>query len=144
MERIEFVRKLKRKIEDSGSCYTKTTEKKGEGFVPFNVHEVKFGQVDVEESRIRIVVDLYPGKYSEADLQQQLGLVLKEKRKRITGFYFEKTDETYPPFHDVVVLSLYNDYFKNQNNDTSKLLNFVCKASDEASFKTDYPEKFTK
>jgi hypothetical protein len=52
---------------------------------------VKWGQVDGEKSRIRVVIDLYPGKYSEGDSEQQLGLYLKEKRKRITGFYFART-----------------------------------------------------
>ncbi|MEH7249501.1 hypothetical protein V7114_22295 [Neobacillus niacini] len=37
MERTEFVRKLKIIINDKRSCYTKSTEKKGEGFVPYNV-----------------------------------------------------------------------------------------------------------
>ncbi len=49
MERTEFVRKLKSVIDDKGDCYTKTTEKKGEGFVLYNLHDVKWGQVDVEK-----------------------------------------------------------------------------------------------
>lgn len=141
MDRIEFVRKLKYFIDQNESCFIKTTKKKGEGFVPYNLHDVKWGQVDVGNSRIRVVIDLYPGKYSEEDLEQQLGLSLKEKLKRITGFYFAKTDEIDPPFHDAVVISLYNDYFENDGYDFSKLLKFISKTSEEAHFKTDYPEK---
>jgi hypothetical protein len=144
MERTEFVRKLKIIFNDKGSCYTKSTEKKGEGFVPYNVHDVKWGQVDVEKSRIRVVIDLYPGKYSEEDIEQQLGLSLKEKHKRITGFHFAKTDEINPPFHDAVMISLYNDYFENDDYDYSNLLNFMSNTADEAYFKTDYPERMQK
>ncbi|MEH7253829.1 hypothetical protein V7111_17030 [Neobacillus niacini] len=105
---------------------------------------MKWGQVDVEKSRIRVVIDLYPGKYSGRELEQQLGLSLKEKRKRITGFYFAKTDKIDPPFHDTVMISLYNDYFENDDYDYSKLLIFMSNVADEAYFKTDYPEKFRK
>lgn len=45
MVKIEFVHKLKSIIDDKGSCYTKTTEKKGEGFIPYNVHDMKWGRL---------------------------------------------------------------------------------------------------
>ncbi len=77
--------------------------------MPYNLHDVKWGQVDVGNSRIRVVIDLYPDKYTEGDLEQQLDLSIEEKFKRITDFYFAKTDEIDPPFHDAVVISLYND-----------------------------------
>ncbi len=95
----------------------------------------------MRNTRIRVVIDLYPGRYSEEELEQQLGIFTKEKRKRITGFYFEKIDEINPPFHDLVVISLYNDYFENDDYDSSKLLKFISKTTEESNFKTDYPEK---
>jgi hypothetical protein len=144
MVKIEFVHKLKSIIDDKGNCYTKTTEKKCEGFIPNNVHDVKWGQVDVEKLRIRVVIDLYPGKYNEEDLKEHLGLSLKNKRKRITGFYLEKTDEFDPPFHDVAIITLYNDYFEQDDYDFSKLLRFMSKTADEAYFKTEYPERLRK
>lgn len=141
MDRITFVRKLKRVIEEHGNCYTQTTFKKGEGFVPYNVFNVKWGQVDVEEKRIRVVIDLYPGQYDEKGLSDLLALSTKAKRKRNTGFYFEKTEEREAPFHDVVFISLYDDFFESKTYQPSKLLSFMVKATSEASFKTDYPEK---
>ena len=68
MDKIDYVRKLKSIIEEKGGCYTKTTEKKGEGFVPYNIHDVKWGSY-VEPSRIRVVIDLYPYKYREEDFR---------------------------------------------------------------------------
>lgn len=144
MDKIDYVRKLKSIIEEKGTCYIKTTEKKGEGFVPYNIHDIKWGQVDVEPSKIRVVIDLYPYKYSVEDLKDFLGIALKEMRKRITGFYFEKTEETEPPFHDVLTISLYNDFFQSNKYIQTKLLEFIDRAAIEATFKTDYPHKFRK
>ena len=141
MDCITFVRELKRTIEEHGNCYTQTTLKKGEGFVPYNAFNVKWGQVDVEVNRIRVVIDVYPGQYDEKGLSGLLALNTKAKRKRNTGFYFEKTEETEPPFHDVVVISLYDDFFESKTYQPTKLLDFMLKATSEASFKTDYPEK---
>ncbi|MCM3724608.1 hypothetical protein M3226_02685 [Neobacillus cucumis] len=144
MERIEFVQTLKGEIHGSPGCYTKTTEKKGEGFSPYNLHNIKWGQVDVEESRMRIVLDLFPGRYSVENLEEYLGLKLKEKRKRITGFHFDQTEQIKPPNHDAVVISLYPDFFQSGNYSITKILDFVKKAVKESSFKTNYPSKTRK
>jgi hypothetical protein len=127
---------IKRAILEMEGCSTDTTPKKGDGFVPYNRFGLKWGQVDVDEKSIRIVLDLFPGRYSLEELSSQLYIPLKAKGRRGKGMYMKTTDKTAPHF-DALVILLTQDYCDSfGKQEFPALLGFIKKAAEESHFKS--------
>lgn len=136
MEYTQIAGQIKSAIEGTNGCYTKTTIKKGAGFVPYNRYGLKWGQVDVSESRIRIVLDLYPQRYSISRLSEQLDIPIKRKGERKTGMFIKVTDKPSPSY-DALEISLYAEYvFSHSQEKFNKLLEFIRRAAEESVFKS--------
>ncbi|MDQ0257844.1 hypothetical protein J2S74_005307 [Evansella vedderi] len=101
----ELASRLKEEIESVSGCYTKTTPKKGSGFTPYNVLDIKWGQVDVTDSRVRVVLDLYPGRYELEELVKRLQIPEKRKGARQTGMFIKPTEKAVPSY-DALEISL--------------------------------------
>ncbi|WP_226619886.1 hypothetical protein [Cytobacillus firmus] len=124
---------IKSIIESIEGCYTTTTEKKGLGFVPKNKWNIKWGQIDVNDQKIRIVLDTMPGKYTRELIENILDIPEKHKGSKKTGYFIKKTDKSIP-FYDAIEISIYHDYQKNIP--TKELLEFIKTCARESSFKT--------
>lgn len=96
-------------IQSVAGCYITTTDKKKLGFVPKNKWDIKWGQVDVNETKIRIVIDTIPGKYTEEEIRENIELPLRLKGSRTTGFLIKKTNNS-APSHDAIEISIYKNY----------------------------------
>lgn len=135
MDFVKIAREIKRVLENVDGCSTKTTPKKGEGFVPYNRFNLKWGQVDVAENKVRIVLDLFPKRYFIEDLTNILSIPIKKKGDWKTGMFIKPTENS-TPYFDALEISLYEDYFKPFNKQHfSNLLEFIEKAAEESSFK---------
>jgi hypothetical protein len=136
LDRLDLVQTLKSSIENTHGCSTKSTPKKGAGFVLYNRHGIKWGQIDVADSRIHIVLDLYPKRYVISKLSISLGIPLKVKNERKTGMFMKLTDGS-PPNYDALEISLYNDYFLTISSLLlDQLIQFIVLISEESQFKT--------
>lgn len=136
MNITQIARQIKSIIEKTNGCTIKTTPKKGEGFVPYNRFNLKWGQVDVSPKKIRIVLDLYPRRYTIIDLEKDLSLPAKNKGDGKTGMFLKQTEKDIPHF-DALEISLYQDFCETYNpQQYEKLLDFIGKAAAESSFKS--------
>lgn len=136
MDIIQVARQIKTVIENTNGCTIKTNPKKGEGFVPYNRFNLKWGQVDVSPKRIRIVLDLYPRRYTIMDLEKELSLPAKNKGNGKTGMFMKQTEKDIPHF-DALEISLYQDFCESFNSQQyEKLLDFIGKVAAESPFKS--------
>ena len=123
MNRTEFLKELKRIMESEDGCTTKTTPKKGLGFVPYNRYGIKWGQVDAEKKHVRLVFDLNPGSLLEESLQERTGLSITPQRKLSTGYRFSKTESGVG--HDQLILFLEDDFLKVQTTALNEILMYA-------------------
>jgi hypothetical protein len=133
LEIIQLSGLIKSTIQSVEGCYITTTEKKKWGFTPKNKWDLKWGQVDVSEDKIRIVLDTIPGKYMEETLLEFIEIPVKSKGSRTTGFFIKKTENPIPHY-DAIEISIYEKDLANLSS--KKLLNFIETCSEESSFKT--------
>ncbi|MEK3993086.1 hypothetical protein [Robertmurraya sp. FSL R5-0851] len=127
---------IKEIIQSVEGCYTTTTEKKKWGFTTKNKWDIKWGQVDVTENKIRIVLDTIPGKYSEEAILELTEIPVKSKGSRSTGFFIKKTEKSIPHY-DAIEISIYEKDLANIYS--NKLLDFIKTTSEESGFKTKAP-----
>jgi hypothetical protein len=123
-------------INEVEGCYTTTTLKKQCGFIPKNRWNLKWGQVDVDAGKIRIVLDTFPGKYKEDIVKNIIHLPIKQKGSRVTGFLIKRNIKQ-PPQHDVIEISIYEkDMETSQDKVLKGLLDLVNECAKDSSFKT--------
>jgi hypothetical protein len=136
MDFTQIARQIKSVIENNNGCTIKTTPKKGAGFVPYNRFNIKWGQVDVCPKRVRVVLDIYPSRYTIIELEKDLSLPAKNKGDGKTGMFIKPTEKDVPHF-DALEISLYQDYCESFNlQQFEKLLDFIGKVAAESSFKS--------
>ncbi|OZM56891.1 hypothetical protein CIB95_08970 [Lottiidibacillus patelloidae] len=139
MEITYLAKEIKKIYDNVEGCKTKTTEKKGDGFTPRNRHGIKCGQVDVDtnKDKIRIVLDLYPGRYALEEVSDILEIPERKKRASHTGLLIKRTTKP-APSHDMLEISLHSDYiFTLKENKLNTLLQFIQRSAEESGFKTE-------
>lgn len=136
MGRLEFLKKLKEILGSGEGCTTKTTPKKGDGFVPYNYFNIKWGQVDadVEKNHIRLVFDLKQGYLSEANFRERTGLSVTPLRKITTGYRFTKTVDKH--LHDQLIMFLEDDYLRVQTDKLNEILLCIQEFVSQSKFKS--------
>ncbi|SOC19500.1 hypothetical protein SAMN05880501_1118 [Ureibacillus xyleni] len=136
MNRTQFLLKLKGILESEQGCTTKTTPKKGEGFVPYNRFNIKWGQVDADDSKnhIRLVFDLKPGSLYEEMFSQKTGLIITPPGKISTGYRFTKVKEQ--GGHDQLIIFLEDSFISSQPEQLAEILTFVKEFVGQSSFKS--------
>lgn len=135
MERIEFLLELKRVIESKDGCYIKTTPKKGYGFVPYNRHGIKCGQVDADNpTRIRIVFDWKPGSFDLEAFVNETGLEEVPRRKWVTGYRFTEAKEANDL--DQLIVFLEEDFIANNKTVSGMILTTWSSFIEQSEFKT--------
>ncbi|WP_409271509.1 hypothetical protein V1499_18535 [Neobacillus sp. SCS-31] len=115
-------------------CTIKTTPKKGEGFVPYNRFDIKWGQVDANNKNyIRLVFDLKPGSLSEKEFIERTGLTGTPPRKIKTGYRLNRThDKT---GHDQLIIFLEDFFLENQIDKLQEILSYIKQFVAQSSFK---------
>lgn len=132
MNRSKFLKKLKQILESEEGCTTKTTPKKGEGFVPYNRFNIKWGQVDADkENHLRLVFDLKPGTFVERNFTEKTGLNITPPRKIKTGYRLNRNDEL-----DQLIIFLEDTFIENQLEAIEVIFDFAKEFVAQSSFKT--------
>ncbi|WP_096190333.1 hypothetical protein [Evansella halocellulosilytica] len=136
MKKEELAQKIKEVVENDLYSYTNTSKKKGEAFTIFNGQDIKFGKVELTETRLRVILHLIPQKYSLGELVQLLHIPIRKKGSRYTGMFLQESEDGIANY-DTIEISLYSDYFSpvNQANVRS-LLQFVKAVTAESGFKS--------
>ncbi|WAA12830.1 hypothetical protein [Fervidibacillus halotolerans] len=134
MNRSEFLQKLKGILESEEGCTTKTTPKKGEGFVPYNRFNIKWGQVDANKRYIRLVFDLKPGTLSEETFAEKTGLTITPPRRIITGYRLTRSQDK--DGHDMLIIFLEDSFIENETDKVQAILSYAKEFVEQSSFKT--------
>lgn len=136
MNRTVFLKELKCIIESEAGCTSKTTPKKGEGFVPYNRFNIKWGQVDADSGKnhIRLVFDLKPGSLSEEEFYKRTGLPITPSRKISTGYRFKKAGDAQG--HDQLILFLEDSYLAEEPDTLNEIFLYAKEFTLQSSFKS--------
>lgn len=121
-------------MNSAEGCTTKTTPKKGEGFVPYNRFGIKWGQIDAENEHVRLVFDLKPGSLSEKRFRDRTGLTITPFRKLSTGYRFTKTEVEKD--HDQLILFLEDVFLEEQIDTLNEIFMFTQEFVAQSSFKS--------
>ncbi|MFC5449123.1 hypothetical protein ACFPOG_12695 [Paenibacillus aestuarii] len=81
------------------------------GFTAFNTHNVKWSQIDLNEGKVRIVLDFPENKYDEAEICQRIDIPPKSSGNK-EAWLFVKTARQYNASHDAVEITIKNGYLK--------------------------------
>ena len=136
MNRTEFLKEIKCIIESEVGCTTKTTPKKGEGFVPYNRFNIKWGQMDADlrKNHIRLVFDLKPGFLSVEEFSERTGLPITPPGRISTGYRFTKAKNT--PGHDQLIIFLEDNYLVEKPDALNEIFLYTKEFTLQSSFKT--------
>ncbi|MCG7344809.1 hypothetical protein MHZ92_11745 [Sporosarcina sp. ACRSL] len=134
MNRSKFLLELKEIMRSEEGCTTKTTVKKKEGFVPYNRHGIKWGQVDANnEKHVRVVFDLSPGFLDEKEFAHNTGLSVTPPRKITTGYRFTKKYKV--DGHDQLILFLEDSFLEGDGNVVQAVFDYAKEFTATSGFK---------
>jgi hypothetical protein len=105
------------------------------GFTVFNCHNVKWAQIDLNENKVRIVLDFPENKYDEAKISQIIDIPIKSSGNK-SAWLFVKTAKQYNATHDAVEITIKNVYLERYlESSVRNLLNFIDEVTDLSHFK---------
>ena len=134
MNRSKFLLELKEIMRSAEGCTTKTTVQKKEGFVPYNRHGIKWGQVDANaDNHVRVVFDLSPGFLDEKEFAQNTGLSVTPPRKITTGYRFTKKYKV--DGHDQLIVFLEDSFLEEDRTGVQAVFDYAKKFAAASSFK---------
>lgn len=135
MNRSEFLLQLKEAFTSGEGCTTKTTPKKGEGYIPYNRHTIKWGQVDADQRGvIRIVIDLSSLSFDEEAFARKTGLSVRPPRKSTVGYRYTAAES--PGKHDQLILHLSDSFIETHAEEVEAILRFTRESAAQSGFKS--------
>jgi len=121
-------------MKSEEGCTTKTTAKKGEGFVPYNRHGIKWGQIDTKENHFRLVFDLKSGSLSERRFNDRTGLSITPPRKLLTGYRYTVSNDD--KGHDQLILFLKDAFLTEETETLNDILIYAKEFVAQSGFKS--------
>lgn len=135
MDRNTFLNEIKIIIENEAGCMVKTTPKKKDGFVPYNRHGIKWGQVDTgSEKYIRLVFDLKPHSLEEGKFLTDTKLKTVPKGKIVSGYRYTLTEKANG--HDQLIVFLEDLFLEEFPEEVEELKRYIQTFVEESGFKS--------
>lgn len=135
MNRSEFLLQLKDALISGEGCTTKTTPKKGEGYIPYNRHGIKWGQVDADKPKIiRVVLDLKALSFEEIEFARKTRLTVRPPRKSTVGYRYAAASA--PGKHDQLILYLSDSFIEKHTEEVQVILDYAKDYAFQSSFKS--------
>lgn len=136
MDRKTFLNEIRAIIENEAGCKVKTTPKKKDGFVPYNRHGIKWGQVDTGSKKyIRLVFDLKPTSFEEAEFSKDTKLKPVPKGKIVSGYRYTLTEKDNG--HDQLIAFLEDSFLEEYPDEIEKLKRYIQTFVEESGFKSE-------
>ena len=82
------------------------------GFTAFNTHNVKWSQIDLNERKVRIVLDFPVNKYDEAKISQRIDIPTKSSGNKDAWLFVKPASSQDNATHDVVEITIKSGYLK--------------------------------